>query len=141
MPETQLVVVCVFFVEIATYDMGPRDRSKGERTIPDVTVLLREDGKTQPEIAELTGASLSTVNRAHMAYDSGGVNALKAEADWRMAPGKYDVGRRKLRAPLRAWCLSGAPRPQRRIYRFCWQPWVLTFDLGVSMIMVEFVRQ
>src|SRR5271167_1543609 len=40
-------------------------------------VLLREDGKTQPEIAELTGASLSTVNRAHMAYDSGGVNALR----------------------------------------------------------------
>jgi transposase len=40
-------------------------------------VLLREDGKTQPEIAELTGVSLSTVNRAHMAYDSGGVNALR----------------------------------------------------------------
>jgi len=30
-------------------------------------VLLREDGKTQPE----TGISLSTVNRAHMAYDNG----------------------------------------------------------------------
>jgi transposase len=28
-------------------------------------VLLREDGKTQPKIAELTGVSLSTVNRAH----------------------------------------------------------------------------
>ena len=40
-------------------------------------VLLREDGKTQPEIAELTGTSLSTVNRAHMAYDNGGVNALR----------------------------------------------------------------
>jgi transposase len=40
-------------------------------------VLLREDGKTQPQIAELTGVSLSTVNRAHMAYDNGGVNALK----------------------------------------------------------------
>jgi hypothetical protein len=39
-------------------------------------ILLREDGKTQPEIAELTGVSLSTVNRAHMAYDNGGVNAL-----------------------------------------------------------------
>ena len=38
---------------------------------------LREDGKTQPQIAELTGVSLSTVNRAHMAYDNGGVNALK----------------------------------------------------------------
>jgi len=41
------------------------------------TVLLREDGKTQPKIAELTGVSLSTVNRAHMAYDHGGVNALR----------------------------------------------------------------
>jgi transposase len=40
-------------------------------------VLLREDGKTQPKIAELTGVSLSTVNRAHMAYDNGGVNALR----------------------------------------------------------------
>src|SRR5215470_4364688 len=39
-------------------------------------VLLREDGKTQPQIAELTGVSLSTINRAHMAYDNGGVNAL-----------------------------------------------------------------
>src|SRR5271169_5966 len=42
-------------------------------------VLLREDGKTQPQIAELTGVSLSTVNRAHMAYDNGGVNALKTK--------------------------------------------------------------
>jgi transposase len=40
-------------------------------------VLLREDEKTQPQIAELTGVSLSTVNRAHMAYDNGGVSALK----------------------------------------------------------------
>jgi transposase len=40
-------------------------------------VLLREDGKTQPKISELTGVSLSTVNRAHMAYDNGGVNALR----------------------------------------------------------------
>ena len=40
-------------------------------------VLLREDGRTQPKIAELTGVSLSTVNRAHMAYDNGGVNALR----------------------------------------------------------------
>jgi transposase len=40
-------------------------------------VLLREDGKTQPEIAQLTGVSLSTVNRGHMAYDNGGVNALR----------------------------------------------------------------
>ena len=40
-------------------------------------VLLRESGMTQPAIAEAMGVSLSTVNRAHMAYDQGGVKALK----------------------------------------------------------------
>ena len=40
-------------------------------------VLLRESGMTQPEIAAAMGVSLSTVNRVHMAYDSGGIKALK----------------------------------------------------------------
>ena len=40
-------------------------------------VLLRESGMTQLAIAQGLGASLSTVNRAHMAYDHGGVKALK----------------------------------------------------------------
>jgi transposase len=40
-------------------------------------VLLRESGMTQPTIAEAMGVSLSTVNRAHMAYDGGGIKALK----------------------------------------------------------------
>ena len=35
-------------------------------------ILLRESGMTQPAIAEAMGVSLSTVNRAHMAYDGGG---------------------------------------------------------------------
>jgi hypothetical protein len=35
-------------------------------------VLLREEGLTQPAIAAAMGVSLSTVNRAHMAYDQGG---------------------------------------------------------------------
>ena len=35
-------------------------------------VLLRERGMTQPAIAEAMGVSLSTVNRAHMAYDAAG---------------------------------------------------------------------
>jgi transposase len=39
-------------------------------------VLLRENGMTQPEIARTMGVSLSTVNRAHMAYDHGGRAAL-----------------------------------------------------------------
>ena len=40
-------------------------------------VLLRESGMTQPSIAEAMGVSLSTVNRAHMAYDHGGLKALQ----------------------------------------------------------------
>jgi len=40
-------------------------------------VLLRESGMTQPAIAAAMGVSLSTVNRAHMAYDHGGIEALK----------------------------------------------------------------
>jgi transposase len=40
-------------------------------------VLLREGGMTQPEIAAAMGVSLSTVNRAHMAYDGGGLKALE----------------------------------------------------------------
>lgn len=40
-------------------------------------VLLRESGMTQLAIAEAMGVSLSTVNRAHMAYDAGGIKALK----------------------------------------------------------------
>src|SRR6267142_929286 len=42
-------------------------------------VLLRESGMTQPAIAEAMGVSLSTVNRVHMTYDSGGVKALKTK--------------------------------------------------------------
>jgi transposase len=41
-------------------------------------VLLRESGMTQPAIAEAMGVSLSTVNRAHMAYDGGGLKALNS---------------------------------------------------------------
>ena len=40
-------------------------------------VLLRESGMTQPAIAAAMGVSLSTVNRAHMAYDQDGIKALK----------------------------------------------------------------
>src|SRR5689334_14352223 len=43
-------------------------------------VLLREGGMTQPAIAEAMGASLSTVNRAHMAYDHGGLTALEPKS-------------------------------------------------------------
>ena len=43
-------------------------------------VLLRESGMAQPAIASAMGVSLSTVNRAHMAYDHGGIKALKPKA-------------------------------------------------------------
>ena len=42
-------------------------------------VLLRESGMTQPAIAEAMGVSLSTVKRAHMAYDHGGLKALQSK--------------------------------------------------------------
>jgi transposase len=42
-------------------------------------VLLRESGMAQPAIAAAMGVSLSTVNRAHMAFDHGGIKALKAK--------------------------------------------------------------
>ncbi len=40
-------------------------------------VVLRNKGMTQAEIAEVAGKSLSTVNRAHMAYARGGIKALQ----------------------------------------------------------------
>ena len=52
-------------------DMAPIQRERIRM------VLMRESGMTQPEIVEVTGVSLSTVNRAHMLYDEGGVKALK----------------------------------------------------------------
>jgi transposase len=42
-------------------------------------VLLRESGMTQPAIAQAMGVSLSTVNRAHMSYDGGGIKALQSK--------------------------------------------------------------
>src|ERR1700692_5047426 len=44
-------------------------------------VLWRESGMAQPAIAAAMGVSLSTVNRAHMAYDDGGIKALKPRAN------------------------------------------------------------
>jgi transposase len=53
-------------------------------------VLLRESGITQPEIAAAMGVSRSTVNRAHMAYDHGGIKALKP--NWWTQAREHDVG-------------------------------------------------
>src|SRR5260370_33485898 len=51
-------------------------------------VLLRENGMRQPEIAEAMGVSLSTVNRAHMAYDHGGRKALEPKPSGGRRPEK-----------------------------------------------------
>ena len=51
-------------------------------------VLLRENGLTQPAIAAAMGVSLSTVNRAHMAYDQGGIKALKPKPN---GGGKHEI--------------------------------------------------
>ena len=47
-------------------------------------VLLRESGMTQPAKPEPTGASLSTVNCAHLAYGRASIEALK----WRLNGGR-----------------------------------------------------
>ena len=72
-------------------------------------VLLRESGMTQPAIAAAMGVSLSTVNRAHMAYDHGGIKALKP---------KPNGGRKRENMSLaeerRSWrVLPGRPAPAK----------------------------
>src|SRR5437660_10130641 len=64
-------------------------------------VLLRESGMTQLAIAQGLGVSLSTVNRAHMAYDRWHQGA-QAEAEWRAQAREYDAGAGKSLA--RAFC-------------------------------------
>ena len=68
-------------------------------------VLLRENGLTQPAIAAAMGVSLSTVNRAHMAYDQGGIKALKPKPNGGRKHENIDVGRGK--GPARPFCKTG----------------------------------
>src|SRR5260370_6908764 len=72
-------------------------------------VLLRENGMTQPEIAEAMGVSLSTVNRAHMAYDHGGRKALEPKPSGGADPEKKSRARGKV---LSHTCSQTAP-PRR----------------------------
>src|SRR2546421_11706027 len=58
-------------------------------------VLLRESGMAQPAIAEAMGVSLSTVNRAHMAYDHGGRKALEPKPSGGRGPGKMTLAQEK----------------------------------------------
>ena len=64
-------------------------------------VLLRESGMTQPAIAGAMGVSLSTVNRAHMAYDQGGIKALRPKP----------CGGRKRENMRKRPCWCALPRP------------------------------
>src|SRR5258708_1468842 len=54
-------------------------------------VLLRESGMTQPAIAAAMGVSLSTVNRAHMAFNHGGIKAPKPKPIGGRQRGKHTV--------------------------------------------------
>src|SRR2546423_848105 len=63
-------------------------------------VLLREDGMTQPKIAELTGMSLSTVNRAHMAYDNGGGKPLPSKPTGGRRGAKMNLEEEKVPASI-----------------------------------------
>ena len=67
-------------------------------------VLLRESGMAQPAIAAAMGVSLSTVNRAHMAFDHGGLAALKP---------KPNSGRKhqNMTVPRKRPCWRGFPEP------------------------------
>jgi hypothetical protein len=59
-------------------------------------VLLRERGITQPEIADVTGVScLSTVNRAHMAYDHSVRAALEPKPSGGRIRGNMTVAEEK----------------------------------------------
>ena len=69
-------------------------------------VLLRESGMTQPEIANATGVSLSTVNRAHMAYDHGGRAALAVGRNNAVDPSQLTICRTLAPAPI-AKCRRG----------------------------------
>ena len=71
-------------------------------------VLLRESGMTQPMIAAAMGVSLSTVNRAHMAYDHGGHQGAQTEAHRRTPAREHDLGRRKGPALARFAKAAGA---------------------------------
>ena len=74
-----LQLAAMMFADPATEDradfVGLSDRSIGiEQSFAEV--VQGESGMTQPAIAAAMGVSLSTVNRAHMAYGQGGLKAL-----------------------------------------------------------------
>jgi hypothetical protein len=64
-------LVCSFWNENTTSIICLRPVSLGGQY-----VLWRETGMSQPAIAQVTGASLSTVNRTHIACSHGGIKAL-----------------------------------------------------------------
>ena len=66
-------------------------------------VLLRESGMTQPLIAAAMGVSLSTVNRAHMAYDHGGLEALKPRPSGGRKRENMTLEEEKADLPLILW--------------------------------------
>ena len=61
----------------AVENSAAMENTPAQRQRIQMVLLLRESGLTQPLIAAAMGVSLSTVNWAHMAYDQGGIKALK----------------------------------------------------------------
>jgi Winged helix-turn helix len=84
-------------------------------------VLLRESGMTQPAIAEAMGVSLSTVNRAHMAYDQGGLKALRPKRCGGRKRENMTIGQEKalLARFAKAAGFRASPSPLIREHRRC----------------------
>jgi hypothetical protein len=108
-------------------------------------VLLREGGMTQPAISAAMGVSLSTVNRAHMAYDHGGIKALKPKANGGRKRENMTVAEEKTllagfahaagAGELLNIRLGFSPASRDRLFRCCTTPIRLTthcpsFELG-----------
>jgi hypothetical protein len=75
-------------------------------------VLLRESRMTQPLIAAAMGVSLSTVNRAHIAYDHSGIKALKPKPSGGRKRENMTQGEEKALQGRRGWRNVEHPRSQ-----------------------------
>jgi hypothetical protein len=76
-------------------------------------VLLGESGMTQPAIAGAMGVWLSTVNRAHMAYDQGGIKALRPKPCGGRKRENMTIAAKKTTAPTTSSASPAIPRSMR----------------------------
>src|ERR1700680_4058739 len=104
-------------------------------------VLLRESGMTQPAIAEAMGVSLSTVNRAHMAFDQDGIKALKPKAIGGRQRENMTVAEEKGLAGALCPCCGGRrvvehPRPLSRTSSPDCPGWAAVFGTWGSQVQI-----